>query len=1013
MAEDAQEYDVVASTEISVSDPEGDWISLMVYEGNISDPSTWNPSSAFYAYEDLGYAKVEVMTSGILDYETAPSVSLILEAMDMENATTMGITVNVTDVAEAPVFSAPSGPKWEFSVPEDAATGDTVPTPGLTVSDPQGDWVTLTLYEGDINDPSTWTTNYDFYAYEDLGEVVIEVSSGTLDYETTPTYDLILEGMDMENSTAIEVKINVTDVAEDPYFTSTGPYPTIAEDAPPETIVGLLGADDPQGWLDISSYAIVSGNIGNAFKMTTTGSIRVNSSLDFETRSSYTLGVEVYDYDGNVGAANVTIYVSNVNEAPYGISLSPSSVIEHSPVGTVVGSLAAVDDDAGDSHTFSLVPGEADNAQFSTSPSGQLLTASEFDYESGTTSYSVVVDVQDSGLLSYRETLTVTVTDANDPPDDITLSNAEVDENELIGTVVGTFTTSDINAGDSHTYSLVPGFGDNSDFTVTGNTLSTAATFNYESSNSYSIKVRTTDNGTPSQSFEKTFTVSINDVNDAPRLIGGPYGTSADRLLIGFHLEKDDVLDIGSVIGFDEDAGQALTYSLAGDPDGIFSINSANGEITLSNDITTATQLTYDLTLTVTDDGTPSLSDSDPVFLKIVPAVGVAGDAFAVEGTGDNARIDFIRFAPDASGDLTVDFVNVWKEALPLDLDNTGAWQQDWQDLISQQIVIPDGEWKVSLDLSAVDDSGNSGEPEPEGIQTFLVRITDASDESYVKANGSTLLDGTDARKAVSEMKVSLLDGVTLFAIGDDDTPLVDANSDGLDDASGNPGIHISDVRQGLTGDCFLLAAMNALVLEKWEEIESRFTDNGGGNYTVSLYSPNSLLPDILPGGWIDYSVTMDLSRGPGSARLTGDTDAQGHAEVWPILLEKAFAMREGGYAQINGGNSGEAWVALTGTTYEWVSFGGMSAIEMLQEIANATGAGKQVIGATHDDLSIAPVLSPKVVEDHAYTVTGFQTIGGVTHVNLCNPHGENDAVIPYTMLGQFLSGVFVLSDLP
>ncbi|HXU03436.1 MAG TPA: Ig-like domain-containing protein, partial [Polyangia bacterium] len=59
-------------------------------------------------------------------------------------------------------------------------------------------------------------------------------------------------------------------------------------------------------------------------------------------------------------------------------------------------------------------------------------------------------------------------------------------------------------------------FPDNSSFQISGNSLQSAVSFNFEVKNTYTICVRTTDNGSPNLSFDKQFTININDVNDAP-----------------------------------------------------------------------------------------------------------------------------------------------------------------------------------------------------------------------------------------------------------------------------------------------------------------------------------------------------------------------------------------------------------------------------------------------------------------------------------------------------------------
>ena len=102
----------------------------------------------------------------------------------------------------------------------------------------------------------------------------------------------------------------------------------------------------------------------------------------------------------------------------------------------------------------------------------------------------------------------------NKAPTNLTLSTSTIAENQIIGTVVGNLTTTDPNTGDTFTYSLVTGDGatDNSLFTITNNQLKTNFVFDFEAKNSYSIRVRTTDQG--GLFFEKQLTIGITDLND-------------------------------------------------------------------------------------------------------------------------------------------------------------------------------------------------------------------------------------------------------------------------------------------------------------------------------------------------------------------------------------------------------------------------------------------------------------------------------------------------------------------
>jgi hypothetical protein len=102
----------------------------------------------------------------------------------------------------------------------------------------------------------------------------------------------------------------------------------------------------------------------------------------------------------------------------------------------------------------------------------------------------------------------------NKAPTNLTLSTSTIAENQIIGTVVGNLTTTDPDTANTFTYSLVTGNGatDNSLFTITGNQLKTNFVFDFEAKNSYSIRLRTTDQG--GLFFETQLTIGVTDLND-------------------------------------------------------------------------------------------------------------------------------------------------------------------------------------------------------------------------------------------------------------------------------------------------------------------------------------------------------------------------------------------------------------------------------------------------------------------------------------------------------------------
>ncbi|SDD83717.1 Polygalacturonase [Paenibacillus sp. UNCCL117] len=127
-----------------------------------------------------------------------------------------------------------------------------------------------------------------------------------------------------------------------------------------------------------------------------------------------------------------------------------------------------------------------------------------------------------AGKIGFRTTTLnavfddVVVSAINGAPADIALSPDSIAENTTAGGVVGKLSTTDSDAGDTFYYSLAKGEGDtdNKSFSLLGDTLILGVTPDYETKNSYSIRVRTTDSG--GLSYEKIFTIHILDLDETP-----------------------------------------------------------------------------------------------------------------------------------------------------------------------------------------------------------------------------------------------------------------------------------------------------------------------------------------------------------------------------------------------------------------------------------------------------------------------------------------------------------------
>uniref|UniRef100_UPI00273E4BC7 Ig-like domain-containing protein n=1 Tax=Roseivirga thermotolerans TaxID=1758176 RepID=UPI00273E4BC7 len=142
----------------------------------------------------------------------------------------------------------------------------------------------------------------------------------------------------------------------------------------------------------------------------------------------------------------------------------------------------------------------------------------------------------------------------NSLPTDITLSVLTIDENNAIGDEIGRLTTVDNDLADVHTYSLVTGAGaeDNNAFGITTDKLRAAEPFNFEAKSDYTIRVKTNDGrgGT----FEKVFTITVNDVNEQP----------TDIFLSNQIIEEtdDEQVLVGLFSTEDQDVGDSFSYEL-------------------------------------------------------------------------------------------------------------------------------------------------------------------------------------------------------------------------------------------------------------------------------------------------------------------------------------------------------------------------------------------------------------------------------------------------------------------
>ena len=211
--------------------------------------------------------------------------------------------------------------------------------------------------------------------------------------------------------------------------------------------------------------------------------------------------------------------------------------------GAIVGNLIATDPDVGDSLTLTV-----DHSDFEI-VGGQLKLKDgvSLDHEAGDT-VSVQVTAEDSGGLQRIESFTITVNDINETPTAFTFTNQAVDEN-VAGAVLGAFSVSDPDDGDSHSVTL----SDNRFEIVGGNLrLKAGESLDHEVDNGMTLSVTATDVG--GLSLSQDFTITVNNVNESP----------TDITLNYLRINENSVAGtIGTVTVADPDLGDSHTYLLS------------------------------------------------------------------------------------------------------------------------------------------------------------------------------------------------------------------------------------------------------------------------------------------------------------------------------------------------------------------------------------------------------------------------------------------------------------------
>lgn len=205
----------------------------------------------------------------------------------------------------------------------------------------------------------------------------------------------------------------------------------------------------------------------------------------------------------DIDSISATIEIK-VNEAPPA-NLSYTPAIQSVTFGIAIPSLVP-SSTGGSIESFSIAPALPSGLVLD--PVTGVISGSLNVIKSGEQTY-VITGVNISGSTTAEVKLIF-----NTAPSNFDLDVKSVSENQPGGSKVGIFSVTDPDQGDTHSYTLVSGAGDedNASFTIDKDTLRTNGVFDFEKKARYSVRVRVTDAG--GLSFEQVFMITVIDLDE-------------------------------------------------------------------------------------------------------------------------------------------------------------------------------------------------------------------------------------------------------------------------------------------------------------------------------------------------------------------------------------------------------------------------------------------------------------------------------------------------------------------
>ena len=441
------------------------------------------------------------------------------------------------------------------------------------------------------------------------------------------SFDVIVSDGALTDVETITVTVSEVNVA--PILAAIGNQ-TIAEGSPLTFTASATDADLPANTLTYS----LSGTVPTGATINATTGVFSWTPTEAQGPGSYSFDVVVSDGAGGTDSETITVTVNEANIAPVLAVIGNQTIAEGS---TLTFTAIATDADVpANTLTYSLDAASL-AAGMTINASTGVFSWTPTESQDGIHAVTVTVTDNGTGTLSDSETITITVGDTNTAPVLAAIGNQSVNEG---ATLSFTATASDADLpSQTLTYSL-----DAASLALGMTINSSTGAFNWIPSEAQggltpSVTITVTDNGSGNLTDSETFTITVGDTNVAPVLA-----------VIGNQSVNEGATLSFTATATDADLpGQTLTYSLDAASLALgMSINSSTGAFSWTPSEAQG-GLTPSVTVTVTDNGTGLLTDSETFTITVgdtnlAPVLTAIGNQSVNEG----ATLSFTATATDA-----------------------------------------------------------------------------------------------------------------------------------------------------------------------------------------------------------------------------------------------------------------------------------------------------------------------------------------------------------------------------